>query len=64
LGYEEVKLNVAVTDKPQGGKVSLLATDSNGKTYDAVEAGSFGREESFAITKDYSADIEFTAFFQ
>ncbi len=63
LGCERAKLKVAVTDKPFGSKMQLLAPAPDGGTYDVAAARSYGPDEGFAMTKDYSADIEFNCSF-
>lgn len=63
-GYNAVRFNVAVTQKPSpDAAVSLKATDSDGQEFDVVEVGYWGPEAGFPIAKDYSATTEFKALF-
>ncbi len=61
-GYERALIFVEV-DKPEGGEVSLTATDSLGGTYDVAELGQWGPPSGFSISNDYTATTRFTARF-
>jgi dephospho-CoA kinase len=57
LGYESVKLFVAVTRKPARAAAHLLVLD-NGKLRDLTERGFYGPEEGFVLTPDYTLTID------
>ncbi|MBS4023199.1 MAG: dephospho-CoA kinase [Dethiobacter sp.] len=63
FGYGRAKLNVAVTDKPPGSTVRLMTKDKKGLAYDAAALGCIAPDEGFAMTKDYSEDIELSTWF-
>jgi len=63
VGYDAVRVNVEVTEKPQGSTVTLKATDSKGVEHDIAAIGYWGPEDGFPIGADYSATTPVKATF-
>jgi hypothetical protein len=59
-GYESVRINVTV-DGP--GTTQLLATDTQGNTYDVAQIGYWGPESGFPLPSEYDATTDFTGKF-
>jgi hypothetical protein len=59
FGYEKVRFNVVVKEKPAGAAVRMLAVDSSGNTQDAIVLGYYGRANGFPISKNFNKTVNF-----
>ncbi len=63
LGYESVRFNVTVSQRPPGAKAQLLTKSGRGRVYDTALLGYWGPVTGFSLSKDYTAQVDFTAKF-